>query len=132
MYDRKSLIRLSIAALAGLAAGTAPILAVAEPGPQKAKISMREARTIALKAYPGMIMKEELEHAVAAAYVTRSICATVGVGAKWASTRSPGASSKTQAKALIRRINPHCGEPEMRKRRFALSLRDTRTRRPCP
>ena len=40
-----------------------PILASAETGlAQKAKISMSEARTIALKAYPGKIVKEELEH----------------------------------------------------------------------
>jgi uncharacterized membrane protein YkoI len=62
MYDRKSLVRLFFTALAGLAAGAAPILAIAEPGPLKAKISMSEARAIALKAYPGKIMKEELEH----------------------------------------------------------------------
>jgi uncharacterized membrane protein YkoI len=63
MNDRKHLNRLWLAILAGLAVGAAPILAHAKTGAvQKAKISMSEARTIALKAYPGKIMKEELEH----------------------------------------------------------------------
>jgi uncharacterized membrane protein YkoI len=40
-----------------------PALASAETSvAQKAKITMNEARAIALRAYPGMIMKEELEH----------------------------------------------------------------------
>ena len=62
MYDRKSLNRLSLAMLVGLAVGVAPTLAVAKAGvAQKANITMSEARTIALKAYPGKVMKEELE-----------------------------------------------------------------------
>jgi uncharacterized membrane protein YkoI len=63
MYDRKYLIGLSFAALGCLAAGTTPVLAAAHHSSHmKAKISMREARAIALKAYPGTIMKKELEH----------------------------------------------------------------------
>lgn len=62
MYDLKSLNRHSIAVLVGLIVGAVPALAVAKTGEvQKAKVSMGEARAIALKAYPGKIMKEELE-----------------------------------------------------------------------
>jgi uncharacterized membrane protein YkoI len=63
MYDQKSLNRYSIAILVALVVGGLPTLAVAKTGEvQKAKVSMSEARAIALKAYPGTIMKEELEH----------------------------------------------------------------------
>jgi uncharacterized membrane protein YkoI len=62
MYDRKFLIRAAVAMLVGLAAGAAPALATAKTGGvHKAKISMSEARAIALKAFPGKIMKAELE-----------------------------------------------------------------------
>lgn len=60
MYDRKFLLKAAVAALLGLAAGTAPSLATAKT--HKPKISLSHARAIALKAYPGKIMKEELEH----------------------------------------------------------------------
>ena len=61
MYNRKSFVRMSFVVLAGLAAGVAP--ALAEPGPHtQAKVSMNEARAIAQKAFPGKIVKEELEH----------------------------------------------------------------------
>jgi uncharacterized membrane protein YkoI len=49
--------------LVGLTAGAAPNMAAAKTGvAHKAKISLHQARAIALKAYPGKIMKEELEH----------------------------------------------------------------------
>ncbi len=60
MDVRKLLSRAAFAALIGLMAGTAPALATART--HKAKISLSQARTIALNAYPGKIMKEELEH----------------------------------------------------------------------
>jgi uncharacterized membrane protein YkoI len=63
MYVRTNFIRISLAAVVGLAIGVAPALAAAKSGVvHKAKISMSQARAIALKAYPGKIMKEELEH----------------------------------------------------------------------
>ena len=63
MNSRTFLGRISLVALIGLALGAAPGLALASPGAgQKAKISMAQARAIALQAYPGKIMKEELEH----------------------------------------------------------------------
>lgn len=63
MFYLKSLNRQSIAILVGLIVSAVPVLAVAKTGEvQKAKVSMNEARAIALKAYPGKIMKEELEH----------------------------------------------------------------------
>ena len=68
MHARRSLNRISLAVLVGLAIGAAPALAIAKTGAaktgtaQKAKISISEARAIALKAYPGKISKEELEH----------------------------------------------------------------------
>lgn len=63
MYVRTNFIRISLAAFVGLAIGVAPALAAAKSGVgHRAKISMSEARAIALKAYPGKIMKEELEH----------------------------------------------------------------------
>jgi Peptidase propeptide and YPEB domain len=62
MNARNNLIRISLAAFVGLAAGAAPALATAKSGVlQKGKISMSQARAIALKAYPGKIVKEELE-----------------------------------------------------------------------
>ena len=61
MYDRKFLVRAACAAFVGLATAAAPTLASAAIV-RKAKISLRQARAIALKAYPGKIMKEELEH----------------------------------------------------------------------
>ena len=62
MHARRSLNRISLAVLVGLAIGAAPTLGFAKTGTAlKAKISMNEARAIALKAYPGKIMKEELE-----------------------------------------------------------------------
>jgi uncharacterized membrane protein YkoI len=63
MYVRTNFIRISLAAFVGLAVGAAPALAAAKSGViHKAKISMSQARAIALKTYPGKIMKEELEH----------------------------------------------------------------------
>ncbi len=63
MVNRKFLTRAAVALFVGLAAGAAPTLATAKTGvAHKAKISLRQARTIALKAYRGKIMKEELEH----------------------------------------------------------------------
>ncbi len=62
MYDPKILKRAAVAAFVGLAVGAAPGLASANKGvTHKAKISLSHARAIALKAYPGKIMKEELE-----------------------------------------------------------------------
>ena len=63
MYDRRILKTAVIAGFVGLAVGAAPGLASAKTGAvHKAKISLSHARAIALKAYPGKIMKEELEH----------------------------------------------------------------------
>ena len=63
MYDRKFLIRAAVAMFVGMAAGAAPGVAAAKTGVvHQAKISLSQARTIALKAYPGKIVKEELEH----------------------------------------------------------------------
>jgi uncharacterized membrane protein YkoI len=64
MLDRKSIIRISVAVVLGLVAGGGlPAMASAKSGLQsKAKISLSQARAIALKAYPGKIMQEELEH----------------------------------------------------------------------
>jgi uncharacterized membrane protein YkoI len=63
MDDRKFLIRAAVAVSIGLAAAAAPALAAAKTGAvHKVKISLSQARAIALKAYPGKIMKEELEH----------------------------------------------------------------------
>ena len=51
------------AAIAGLALGAAPALAAHHGVVTKAKLSMPQARQIALNAYPGgKIVKEELEH----------------------------------------------------------------------
>ena len=63
MYDGRILKTAVIAGFVGLAVGAAPGLASAKTGAvHKAKISFSHARAIALKAYPGKIMKEELEH----------------------------------------------------------------------
>lgn len=48
------------AAIIGLA--TVPTLAAPHAVHQKAAISISEARQIALRAYPGQIVKQELEH----------------------------------------------------------------------
>ncbi len=62
MFDRKFFIRAAFATSVGVLTGLAPNLAVAKAGVvHTAKISLSQARTIALKAYPGKIMKEELE-----------------------------------------------------------------------
>ena len=60
MHDRKFLMKAAVTLFIALAAGAAPGLATAKS--HKAKISLTQARAIALKAYPGKIMKEELEH----------------------------------------------------------------------
>jgi uncharacterized membrane protein YkoI len=63
MYVRKFLIRVACAAFVGLAIAAAPGLAGAKSRVvHKSKISLSKARAIALKVYPGKIMKEELEH----------------------------------------------------------------------
>jgi uncharacterized membrane protein YkoI len=64
MEMNKRLTRLSlIAAVAGLVVGAVPALAATRGLSWNAKLSMQQARQIALKAYPGgEIMKEELEH----------------------------------------------------------------------
>ncbi len=63
MHNRKFLMRVAVAMLVACAAGTAPTLAIAKPSVMhRAKISPSQARVIALRAYPGKIMKEELEH----------------------------------------------------------------------
>jgi uncharacterized membrane protein YkoI len=62
MNYRKYLTRFSSAMVVGLTIGISPALVAAKAGiMNKAKISMSQARAIALKAYPGKIMKEELE-----------------------------------------------------------------------
>ncbi len=63
MYNPKFLIRVAVAMFIGLAVGAAPALAAAKSGVvNKAKISLSQARAIAMNAYPGKIVKEELEH----------------------------------------------------------------------
>jgi hypothetical protein len=58
MVDRKFLTRAAVAMFVGLAVGAMPTWATAKTGVvQIAKISLRQARSIALKAYPGKIMK---------------------------------------------------------------------------
>jgi uncharacterized membrane protein YkoI len=53
----------SVAAMVAFGMAMSPMLASAETGLAKTtKVSMSEARAIALKAYPGKIVKEELEH----------------------------------------------------------------------
>ena len=62
MNDWKGFKRLSLAVLIGLAVAAGSVAATAKDSARpKAKISLSEARAIALKAYPGQIMKEELE-----------------------------------------------------------------------
>jgi uncharacterized membrane protein YkoI len=62
MNSRKNVVGISLVAFIGLAIAAVPALAtVKSDGAHKAKISLSEARAIALKAYPGKIMKEELE-----------------------------------------------------------------------
>jgi uncharacterized membrane protein YkoI len=60
--SEQTVIRLTIAAVTGIAFIASPVLAAAKEPTQKAKISMGQARQIALQTYPGRIMKEELEH----------------------------------------------------------------------
>jgi hypothetical protein len=55
----QTVIRLAIIALAGIGPSAGPALAASKIPSQKAKISMIQARQIALKAYPGQIVKEE-------------------------------------------------------------------------
>ncbi len=63
MNGRKFLTHAAVAAFFGLAIGAAPSLATAKTGVvHKTKITLTQARAIALKAYPGKIMKQELEH----------------------------------------------------------------------
>ena len=63
MNHRSFLVSAACAAVLGFAIGAAPGLASAKSGAvHKATISVHQARAIALKAYPGKIMKEELEH----------------------------------------------------------------------
>jgi uncharacterized membrane protein YkoI len=60
MSYRKILIKAFVTIFVALATAGAPALATVKTN--KAKISMSQARAIALNAYPGKIMKEELEH----------------------------------------------------------------------
>lgn len=62
MNDRKAIARLFCVMLVGLAAAAAPALAFAETGHVTPKISMSEAQAVAQKAFPGKIIKKELEH----------------------------------------------------------------------
>ncbi len=63
MDMHKMPLRIAYAALLAAAVVMPPALASAEAAPAKRPaISMSKARAIALKAYPGKIMKEELEH----------------------------------------------------------------------
>jgi uncharacterized membrane protein YkoI len=63
MSNRKFLVTAALAVVVGLATGVAPSVATAKASvAHKAKISLSQARAIALKAYPGKIMKEKLEH----------------------------------------------------------------------
>ena len=63
MSNWKFLMRAAVAMFVGCATAAAPALAVAKSSiVHKAKISLSQARAIALEAYPGTIMKEELEH----------------------------------------------------------------------
>ena len=62
MRTQNLLFRNSVATLIVFGMAMSPMLANAETGlAQKAKVSISEARAIALKAYPGKIVKEELE-----------------------------------------------------------------------
>jgi len=60
MYSRRFLVCAAVAVVFGFATGATPIWATAKT--HAAKISLNQARTIALKAYLGRIMREELEH----------------------------------------------------------------------
>lgn len=52
-----------VLAVSGLAVAAVPAMAATHGAVQKAKVSMAQARQIAVKAFPdGKIMKEELEH----------------------------------------------------------------------
>jgi uncharacterized membrane protein YkoI len=63
MHMRKRSLSVAAAALLAAAMALPPALASAEAAPAKRPaITMSKARAIALKAYPGKIMKEELEH----------------------------------------------------------------------
>lgn len=63
MDHLKFLVCAVAAVLVGLFVAVAPSCAAAKAAiVHKAKISLSQARAIALKAYPGTIMKEELEH----------------------------------------------------------------------
>ena len=63
MDMHKTPLRIACAALLAAAVVMPPALASAEAAPAKRPaISMSKARAIALKVYPGKIMKEELEH----------------------------------------------------------------------
>lgn len=63
MRVQNSLFRNSVATMLAFGIAMSPLLARAETGLAKtAKISMSEARAIALKTYPGKIVQEELEH----------------------------------------------------------------------
>jgi uncharacterized membrane protein YkoI len=62
MDMRKTTLRIAGAALLAAAVAMPPALASAEAAPAKPAFGMSKARAIALKAYPGKIVKEELEH----------------------------------------------------------------------
>jgi uncharacterized membrane protein YkoI len=58
----KTLLHTSFAALVVAATATSPLVAIAQTHlSHKARISMTEARATALTAFPGTIVKEELE-----------------------------------------------------------------------
>lgn len=62
MNYQRFAVQFSLASFIGLTAATAPVLAVAKPAPHmQAKISMSAARALAQKAFPGTIVKAELE-----------------------------------------------------------------------
>ena len=62
MKSQNTLIRLACTAALASAVLMPPMIAHAKPAlASEAKITMTEARAIALKAYPGKIMAEELE-----------------------------------------------------------------------
>jgi uncharacterized membrane protein YkoI len=58
----KTLTSISVAAILGLSAWTAPALAARHGITQKAQISMSQARKTAMHAFHGTIVHEELEH----------------------------------------------------------------------
>jgi uncharacterized membrane protein YkoI len=62
MNAKKKFGRIACATLLASAALMTPMIAIAKPAlASDAKVTMSEARAIAVKAYPGKIMKEELE-----------------------------------------------------------------------